>query len=140
MRCLRSHVRHAYAAVCGEQCGSGLEAERPIFGEANPLGAKFYKKGGRPPTQPGAAGPGSRPEVRPPKTYTPKHLAEKPLTSKTALKGESQQMTVLFADLKGLMKYKAVAVTGEVWAAGLLNMFKSREKTKWPPANTIIGF
>jgi len=36
-----------------------------------------------------------------PLTYTPAHLAEKILTSKSALEGERKQVTVLFADLKG---------------------------------------
>jgi hypothetical protein len=35
---------------------------------------------------------------------TPKHLAEKILTSKAALEGERKQVTVLFADLKGSME------------------------------------
>jgi class 3 adenylate cyclase/tetratricopeptide (TPR) repeat protein len=33
--------------------------------------------------------------------YTPRHLAEKILTSRSALEGERKQVTVLFADLKG---------------------------------------
>jgi hypothetical protein len=36
-----------------------------------------------------------------PERYTPKHLAEKILTSKATLEGERRQVTVLFADLKG---------------------------------------
>jgi hypothetical protein len=36
--------------------------------------------------------------------HTPKHLAEKILTSKAALEGERKQVTVLFADLKGSME------------------------------------
>jgi class 3 adenylate cyclase/tetratricopeptide (TPR) repeat protein len=36
-----------------------------------------------------------------PDAYTPRHLAEKILTSKAALEGERKQVTVLFADLKG---------------------------------------
>jgi class 3 adenylate cyclase/tetratricopeptide (TPR) repeat protein len=36
-----------------------------------------------------------------PRTYTPKHLAERILTSKAALEGERKQVTVLFADVKG---------------------------------------
>jgi class 3 adenylate cyclase/tetratricopeptide (TPR) repeat protein len=36
-----------------------------------------------------------------PQAYTPKHLAEKILTSRAALEGERKQVTVLFADLKG---------------------------------------
>jgi class 3 adenylate cyclase len=42
-----------------------------------------------------------------PRAYTPKHLAEKILTSKGALEGERKQVTVLFADLKGSMELLA---------------------------------
>jgi class 3 adenylate cyclase len=42
-----------------------------------------------------------------PETYTPKHLAEKILTSRSALEGERKQVTVLFADLKGSMELLA---------------------------------
>jgi class 3 adenylate cyclase/tetratricopeptide (TPR) repeat protein len=42
-----------------------------------------------------------------PETYTPKHLAEKILTSKAALEGERKQVTILFADLKGSMELLA---------------------------------
>jgi class 3 adenylate cyclase/tetratricopeptide (TPR) repeat protein len=42
-----------------------------------------------------------------PATYTPKHLAEKILTSRGALEGERKQVTVLFADLKGSMELLA---------------------------------
>jgi double zinc ribbon protein len=43
--------------------------------------------------------------VAPPdaRSYTPKHLAEKILTSRDALEGERKQVTVLFADVKGSM-------------------------------------
>src|SRR6266540_1940291 len=55
----------------------------------------------------GAAGttpaPG-REHARAPLSYTPRHLAEKILTSKSALEGERKQVTVLFADLKGSME------------------------------------
>src|SRR4029450_7058311 len=42
-----------------------------------------------------------------PLTYTPSYLAEKILTSKSALEGERKQVTVLFADLKGSMELLA---------------------------------
>jgi len=42
-----------------------------------------------------------------PEQYTPKHLAEKILTSRAALEGERKQVTVLFADLKGSMELLA---------------------------------
>ncbi len=41
---------------------------------------------------------------RAPLTYTPPHLAEKILTSRSALEGERKQVTVLFADLKGSLE------------------------------------
>src|SRR5215471_17436 len=45
-----------------------------------------------------AAPPTTTPE-REPLSYTPKHLAEKILTSRSALEGERKQVTVLFCDL-----------------------------------------
>ena len=36
-----------------------------------------------------------------PVTYTPKHLAEKILTSKGAMEGERKSVTVMFADVSG---------------------------------------
>jgi class 3 adenylate cyclase len=40
-------------------------------------------------------------QAREPLVYTPKHLAEKILTSRSALEGERKQVTVLFADVAG---------------------------------------
>jgi len=48
-----------------------------------------------------------QPRSAAPESYTPKHLAEKILTSRTALEGERKQITVLFADLKGSMELLA---------------------------------
>jgi tetratricopeptide (TPR) repeat protein len=49
----------------------------------------------------------AEPRFAAPDAYTPKHLAEKILTSKNALEGERKQVTVLFADLKGSMELLA---------------------------------
>jgi class 3 adenylate cyclase/tetratricopeptide (TPR) repeat protein len=51
-------------------------------------------------TAPTAAAPTELP-TRTPLVYTPPYLAEKILTSRSALEGERKQVTVLFADLKG---------------------------------------
>jgi class 3 adenylate cyclase/tetratricopeptide (TPR) repeat protein len=40
-------------------------------------------------------------------SYTPRHLAEKILTSRAALQGERKQVTVLFADMKGSLELLA---------------------------------
>ena len=60
------------------------------------------------PGAPGSIGPAPAAEKDParfasPQSYTPRHLAEKILTSKSAMEGERKQVTVLFADLKGSM-------------------------------------
>jgi class 3 adenylate cyclase len=49
----------------------------------------------------------TNPSIQAPLSYTPSHLVEKILTSKTALEGERKQVTVLFAVLKGAMELLA---------------------------------
>jgi tetratricopeptide (TPR) repeat protein len=46
-------------------------------------------------------------QARAPLSYTPAHLVDKILTSRSALEGERKQVTVLFADLKGSMELLA---------------------------------
>jgi class 3 adenylate cyclase len=58
---------------------------------------------------------------RDPRSYTPKHLADKILQSKSALEGERKQVTVLFADVKGSMDL-AEQVDPEEWHR-ILNRF-----------------
>jgi class 3 adenylate cyclase len=50
---------------------------------------------------PAAASSSVEPPSQAPLAYTPPYLAEKILTSRSALEGERKQVTVLFADLKG---------------------------------------
>jgi class 3 adenylate cyclase len=54
--------------------------------------------GAAPPEAP--AGVSGMAGVQPPLAYTPPYLAEKILTSRTALEGERKQVTVFFADIK----------------------------------------
>jgi class 3 adenylate cyclase len=49
-----------------------------------------------------------------PRDYTPRHLADKILQSKSALEGEHKQVTVLFADVKGSLEL-AEQVDPEEW-------------------------
>src|SRR5712692_1566982 len=50
---------------------------------------------------PGPTAPPAPAVERDPQSYTPQHLAEMILTSRSALEGERKQVTVLFADMKG---------------------------------------
>jgi Double zinc ribbon len=100
MHCPRcQHENPPPAKFCLE-CGSRLAPTCAQCGTALPAGAKFCLECG----QPVGASPG---RSLSPQAYTPKHLAEKILTSKGALEGERKQVTVLFADLKGSMELLA---------------------------------
>jgi len=57
------------------------------------------------------------------RAYTPKHLADKILTTRSALQGEHKQVTVLFADVKGSMEL-AEQVDPEAWHAILDDFFQ----------------
>jgi class 3 adenylate cyclase/predicted ATPase len=107
MLCSRCRHENPADAVFCQECGARLEAACPSCGTANQSSAKFCKKCGGALTTV-AAGPASLAGKSPsPQTYTPKHLAERILTSKVALEGERKQVTVLFADLKGSMELLA---------------------------------
>ncbi|MBW2415841.1 MAG: AAA family ATPase [Deltaproteobacteria bacterium] len=58
---------------------------------------------------------------REPRAYTPKHLADKILQSKSAIEGERKQVTVLFADVKGSTEL-AAELDPEEWY-GISNCF-----------------
>ena len=60
----------------------------------NPPGARFCNGCGA--KLGGATPAGPEPRFASPEAYTPKHLAEKILTSKAAQEGERKQVTVLF--------------------------------------------
>jgi class 3 adenylate cyclase/tetratricopeptide (TPR) repeat protein len=107
MTCPRCQKENSGDAVFCQECGTRLETACPSCGTANQLGAKFCKKCGQRLSGPQAEPAMPGPRFAPPESYTPKHLAEKILTSKAALEGERKQVTVLFADLKGSMELLA---------------------------------
>jgi class 3 adenylate cyclase/tetratricopeptide (TPR) repeat protein len=80
---------------CG-RCASPLGRRCPHCGFDNPPGFAFCGQCATSLTAPPAASP---PQA--PLSYTPKHLAEKILASRTALEGERKQVTVLFTDVSG---------------------------------------
>src|SRR5262249_10897452 len=84
------------------KCGAALTLTCAKCSTELPSGAAFCFGCGQPVPSLGTA-----PRFAAPETYTPRHLAEKILTSKAALEGERKQVTVLFADLKGSMELLA---------------------------------
>ena len=103
MKCLQcQHENPPQSRFCFE-CGARLAPTCSSCGAELPAGVKFCNQCGQ-----AAAGQAPvNPRLVSPETYTPKHLAEKILTSKAALEGERKQVTILFADLKGSMELLA---------------------------------
>jgi class 3 adenylate cyclase len=118
MRCQACGFENASGVkFCGE-CGAPLKLKCSSCGFENAPGIKFCGECGKP--LGGAAKPGALPD---PRSYTPKHLAEKILTSRSALEGERKQVTVLFADVKGSMEL-AEQMDAEEWHTILEGFFK----------------
>jgi class 3 adenylate cyclase/tetratricopeptide (TPR) repeat protein len=106
MSCVQCRAAVPPEAKFCPKCGARQGAVCALCGTVNVPGDQFCKECGRRLTASQAesvtiAG------FRAPEAYTPKHLAEKILTSKAALEGERKQVTVLFADLKGSMELLA---------------------------------
>ena len=87
----------------------------PYCGHENPAGARFCNDCGAP-----LAAPTITPE---PRSYTPRHLAEKILASQSALRGERKLVTVLFADVVRSMEL-AERVDPEEWHRLLDRLFR----------------
>ena len=103
MRCAQcQHDNPTGAKFCLE-CGTRFALNCTKCGTELPASAKFCLECG----QAVAAQPTVESRFASPVSYTPKHLAEKILTSKSALEGERKQVTVLFADMKGSMELLA---------------------------------
>ncbi|HVE91884.1 MAG TPA: AAA family ATPase, partial [Actinomycetota bacterium] len=88
------HDNPADSRFCGE-CGSRLGAGPSCPGCGTPYaaGQRFCNECGRSLTAQPA-----------PASYTPPHLAQKILTSRSAMVGERKQVTVLFTDIKGFTR------------------------------------
>jgi class 3 adenylate cyclase/tetratricopeptide (TPR) repeat protein len=97
------HDNPASQKFCGE-CGARLALVCAACGASNPPGQKFCGECGN---ALAAAAAGQPAPFRDPQSYTPKHLADRILTSKAALEGERKHVTVLFADLKGSLELLA---------------------------------
>ena len=100
MLCSRCRTDNREGRRFCSKCGAALAVVCASCGFTNEPGDEFCGGcGQRLGEAPGAG--------RAPDSYTPKHLAEKILISRSALEGERKQVTVLFADLKGSMELLA---------------------------------
>ena len=105
MKCPRCQQENPAKAKFCNDCGARLDVICPQCSQLNPSGSRFCNDCGHPLKVAAAPAPALR--LPAPGAYIPKHLAEKILTSKSALEGERKHVTVLFVDLKGSMELLA---------------------------------
>src|SRR5262249_20697217 len=108
MRCRGCTAENPEHAKFCLECGAPLGNRCSGCGGGLPGRAKFCLGCGKP------VSTRQMPPVPDPRSYTPKHLAEKILTSRSALEGERKQVTVLFGDVKGSMEL-AEQIDPEEW-------------------------
>lgn len=95
MKCPQCQIENPSGArFCG-QCAAPLIAICPSCGAGNPPENKFCGQCAVSLDRP------AQPRFASPEAYTPKHLADKILTTASALKGERKHVTVLFVDVSG---------------------------------------
>src|SRR5215831_18150702 len=104
MKCPRCQHENGSKAKFCQECAAPLARTCSKCGNELPSTAKFCPECAHPA---GNAEAIDQERFSSPETYTPRHLAEKILTSKSAIEGERKQVTVLFADLKGSMELLA---------------------------------
>jgi class 3 adenylate cyclase len=97
------HANPERTKFCHE-CGVALVARCAGCGSELPPTVKFCGECGAPVAGAAPVRRATETELPPRNVYTPKHLADKILQSKSALEGERKQVTVLFADVKGSME------------------------------------
>src|SRR3989338_4660349 len=104
MRCPQCQHQNRDGAKFCEECAATLARACANCGSQLSASAKFCSECAHP-----AASPPTRaqPRLAAPEAHIHRHLAEKILTSKSAVEGERKHVTVLFADLKGSMELLA---------------------------------
>lgn len=114
MQCTNCHHDNADNARFCNQCGSSLKPGCAQCGAENPADSKFCNQCGNSLATASTSEAPSRKTQASPKDYTPKHLADRILSSRSALEGERKQVTVMFVDLKGSLDL-AEQVDAERW-------------------------
>ncbi len=101
------------------ECGKPLACDCAQCGAGLPAQARFCVECGEAAPRRSVSSPG----YDAPAAYTPRHLADKILRSKSAVEGERKQVTVMFADICESMTL-AESVDAEAWHGILDGFFK----------------
>ncbi len=96
MQCPDCKFENREGAKFCKECGTKLELLCPSCGHPYQPGSKFCDECGHSLAEPQEIPPIDYSE---PQSYTPKHLADKILTTRSAIEGERKLVTVFFADV-----------------------------------------
>jgi class 3 adenylate cyclase/tetratricopeptide (TPR) repeat protein len=96
MKCPECQTDNRDGVKFCEECGSKMEIKCPSCGAKIPLGKKFCGECGHKLDETPAP---PSPDYDQPKSYTPKFMADKILTTRSSIEGEHKLVTVLFADV-----------------------------------------
>jgi class 3 adenylate cyclase/tetratricopeptide (TPR) repeat protein len=96
MKCPKCQFDNPEGAKFCNECGNKLEITCSKCGKANPLGSNFCNSCGQDLKQLNEPLPI---DYSKPKSYTPKFLADKILTTRSSIEGERKLVTVLFLDV-----------------------------------------
>src|SRR5262249_32651034 len=103
MICTRCNTDNRPTAAFCRDCGAILGGACPVCGAKCAPENRFCDMCGAPLAGiPSLAGAPAR--FGPRRGYTPNHLTDRILTSRSAMQGERKQITVLFADIKSSME------------------------------------
>ena len=126
MNCTSCNASLPAGAKFCPSCGQPVAAHCTACGAVLIASARFCAECGAAASSPaGAPIRALKTAERAPASYTPKHLADKILQSRSALEGERKQVTVLFADVKGSMEL-AEQLDPEEWHQILERFFAIR--------------
>jgi class 3 adenylate cyclase len=95
MRCAACERENPPGSRFCNGCGARLDAACASCGQVNPADAAFCNACGA------RVGAAREPAPTDPRAYTPRHLAERILRTRSTLEGERKHVTVLFCDLEG---------------------------------------
>lgn len=98
MKCPDCQFENREEAIFCRKCGTSLEKDItcPNCSAPNPPDSSFCERCGHNLQQPIEAPPVDYSE---PQSYTPKHLADKILTTRSSIEGEKKLLTVFFTDV-----------------------------------------
>ncbi len=96
MKCPKCGFANPDGAKFCNKCGSKMNLVCPGCRSVNPTGSKFCNECGLNLSEPETE---RRIDYTQPESYTPKHLADRILTTRSSIEGERKIVTVMFADL-----------------------------------------